>query len=327
MAERRKKYCIQKRWLGKRAGLRTLKRYCKEIWAEFVKVRDGRRCVLCGETKYLNAHHIITFKCVHTRHKTQVGISVCSKCHKLGIVSAHGTPWILYEWLQKNRPEQWKWFLDNRDLVYQPPIQLDIDEYQIILKDLLAEFEKLDPTIMRRSKYFRFDEVTEQEIIEFYLSDPNSNIHSIAEKYDCSEGLIRELFKRNEVSLIASKRKWYVKPVIKLDRHGNFLEEFQSISLAAKLNNLKISAVANCIEGLSKTSGDFIWIRKGEGFKKFDVVDVCNFYKDNVNITLKDLGKKFHTPIYTIRQLLLRNGIKIRERWSWGKAVSRKKRV
>jgi hypothetical protein len=187
--------------IGKRASIKSLKRYCKEVWAEFVKERDGHKCVLCQETKYLNSHHVITSKCSHTRYETDVGITLCAKHHKLGVISAHGTPWIVYEWIEKNRPEQWKWFLENKDKVYLEPVDGTLEYYQSVLKSLLDKFEKYYPAVLKRSKYFKFTEEEEKVIIDFYTSDKKESLMSTASHFDCGEMTIRGIMKRNGIPI------------------------------------------------------------------------------------------------------------------------------
>lgn len=62
--------------------------------------RDGYRCALCDDTRYLQIHHVI-----HRSHGGHNGmhnlICLCSKCH----AAAHGTN--LYDFdLQKEEVEQ-----------------------------------------------------------------------------------------------------------------------------------------------------------------------------------------------------------------------------
>ena len=65
-------------------------------WADKVKDRDGRKCVICGETDRLNAHHKISFseiiekfniKTIEDARKCKIlwdinnGITLCKSCH------------------------------------------------------------------------------------------------------------------------------------------------------------------------------------------------------------------------------------------------------
>jgi len=201
-------WILNKHSIGARACLKSLKRYCKEIWAEYVKVRDNYTCQICGRKEYLNSHHIITAKCIYTKFDPEVGITLCSKCHKLGTVSAHSTPWIIYEWLAKNKPEQYEWFLKNKDKVYLKPLELNSDDYKRILDQLLVRFENDYPAILKRSKYYKFTEKEEDVIINRYISE-NHSIISIADEFKCGVGTIRGMFRRRGVKIKRNPSKHF----------------------------------------------------------------------------------------------------------------------
>jgi len=78
-----------------------------KAWANAVKDRDGRRCVICGKTERLNAHHIIPREIHETKHDILNGLSLCPNHHFFSrTISAHNNPLGLILWLIKNRPEQ-----------------------------------------------------------------------------------------------------------------------------------------------------------------------------------------------------------------------------
>lgn len=47
--------------------------------------------------------------------------------------------------------------------------------------------------------------------------------------------------------------------VIQLNKDGELINEFKSVSEASKLTNIKITSISNCLKNRSKTSGGFIW--------------------------------------------------------------------
>src|SRR3954469_16077144 len=53
------------------------------LWSEFVRMRDGARCVLCGDVEGISAHHICrkSFMVV-AQFETGNGISLCRSCHR-----------------------------------------------------------------------------------------------------------------------------------------------------------------------------------------------------------------------------------------------------
>lgn len=190
-----------KHWIGKRASLKSLKRYCKEIWAELIKERDGHRCVLCEATKFVQAHHIITKRFAPTRYEENCGISLCAKCHSMGLVSAHQSPYVIYEWMEENRPDQYKWFLENKDGIRNPPeLILNLQFYRDILKKLLDRFEEIAPQKMKTCKYNRFAEAEENSICVDYTEKMLSR-RDLAMKYEATEQVIETILKRRGVEM------------------------------------------------------------------------------------------------------------------------------
>ena len=79
-------------------------------WSSFVKARDLYKCVICGDTKLLNAHHIIPKEDKLMSTELINGISLCPKHHKFDIViSAHRNPLAFYVWLNENRHEEFEY--------------------------------------------------------------------------------------------------------------------------------------------------------------------------------------------------------------------------
>lgn len=56
---------------------------CLRRWSEFVRQRDGHRCVDCYSEKNLSAHHICRKVFMEiARYDTGNGITLCRECHK-----------------------------------------------------------------------------------------------------------------------------------------------------------------------------------------------------------------------------------------------------
>jgi len=83
-------------------------------WKEKVKDRDGRKCVICGNTEYLNAHHVIPFAKANerTNHLVHNGISLCPLHHKWGNISAHKNGLWFFKWMWTHRKAQIKLLWD-----------------------------------------------------------------------------------------------------------------------------------------------------------------------------------------------------------------------
>jgi len=58
-------------------------RWCLSLWSKFVRLRDDGRCVNCGSSDGVSAHHIVR-KCFLPEASLQVGngITLCRICHK-----------------------------------------------------------------------------------------------------------------------------------------------------------------------------------------------------------------------------------------------------
>lgn len=204
---RRQKIIKNKGWirnkhqLGSKASIKSLRRYCKEIWAELVKERDNHKCIICGKKEYLNSHHIITAKCLSTRFNPNCGITLCSGHHMLLKTSAHCSPWVLYDWLKENRPKQYNWFKLNRTDIVLENDKTTKGYYLRVLKRLMDTFEREFPTVLQRSKYYSFTELEEKEIIDYYIKDDRASLTSTADNFNCSEGIIKGIFKRNKTQI------------------------------------------------------------------------------------------------------------------------------
>lgn len=49
------------------------------------------------------------------------------------------------------------------------------------------------------------------------------------------------------------------RPVIQLTKENKFINEFKSITEAGKKTNINLDAIWCCINGITKTSGGFVW--------------------------------------------------------------------
>lgn len=56
--------------------------YCLRRWSEFIRLRDGNRCVDCHSRRRLSAHHICRKSLIAAaQFETGNGITLCSRCH------------------------------------------------------------------------------------------------------------------------------------------------------------------------------------------------------------------------------------------------------
>ena len=86
-----------------------------KVWADAVKDRDGRKCVICGDAERLNAHHIIPREQHATKYDLLNGLSLCPKHHFFcRQISAHNNPLGLILWLQEHRAEQFAYVCERQ---------------------------------------------------------------------------------------------------------------------------------------------------------------------------------------------------------------------
>ena len=76
-------------------------------------------------------------------------------------------------------------------------------------------------------------------------------------KYDIT-GTVKLNYKRTESQKIFLS-ELHKKKVVKCDLSGNEVEKYKSVTEASLINNISRTAISNCLNGLSKKSGGFIW--------------------------------------------------------------------
>lgn len=83
-------------------------------FAKDIKVRDGMKCVICGSEKSLNTHHLFPRERRDTRHNPLNAITLCILHHKFSLaISPHKNAVEFVLWLRWNRPEHFKFLVEN----------------------------------------------------------------------------------------------------------------------------------------------------------------------------------------------------------------------
>ena len=88
-------------------------------WAESIKWKFYGKCVVCGATNYINAHHIIPWEIEKFRYNYNNGIAICPKHHtKYGAgLSPHSDGSILFALFLNNKfPKILKWVEENYEI-------------------------------------------------------------------------------------------------------------------------------------------------------------------------------------------------------------------
>lgn len=77
-------------------------------WSHQVKDRDHWQCVICGDDKRPNAHHLVDRQFRQYRWEVDNGLTLCVTHHKFSrVISAHNAPLAFFVWLQEHRPKQY----------------------------------------------------------------------------------------------------------------------------------------------------------------------------------------------------------------------------
>lgn len=76
----------KKRGPTKPVRMRRLLKKCNEAWSRAVRHRDGK-CLICGETKNLHAHHWIVSRARSRKYRFDIrnGVTLCYAHHLRGI--------------------------------------------------------------------------------------------------------------------------------------------------------------------------------------------------------------------------------------------------
>lgn len=92
-----------------------------------VRDRDGK-CLYCGRTEGLNAHHFKGRSCKATRLMLENGISLCVSHHVFNHeFSAHKTPEAFTKWFKKTYPERHRAIIKKAQTII--PERLAIQEF------------------------------------------------------------------------------------------------------------------------------------------------------------------------------------------------------
>ena len=89
--------------MGRKPTVRGLKKKADKLWSLIIRAKG--KCEVCGETQYLNPHHVIGRRNHAVRFLLRNGVCLCSGCHTFRTRSAHNDPQWFMEWFKNNRPD------------------------------------------------------------------------------------------------------------------------------------------------------------------------------------------------------------------------------
>ena len=168
--------------------------FTDELWSLSVKTRDDFKCVICGETKMPNAHHLISRKVFKYRWDVSNGLTLCPDHHEFSVkCSAHTAPWAIEEWMKENRPEQYKQHVEARNNITNvktiyPDIYTRLEEEY---KELTGEYHK----IARLSQYIMFKNADNINS----LNEEGKTFTEISEIYGVSKNAMKKFMKDNKI--------------------------------------------------------------------------------------------------------------------------------
>jgi len=100
----------RKQTIPKKKSLRVM---ADRLWSKAVKGDWCDRCAVCGNTVYLNSHHLIPRKSEATRYELRNGVCLCSHCHVFSNdISPHlnAPGWMV--WLSGHWPRLHDWCIE-----------------------------------------------------------------------------------------------------------------------------------------------------------------------------------------------------------------------
>jgi hypothetical protein len=133
----------------KKVKPKNWKKKADAMWSLCIRMRY-KQCEICGRpgimTKAgnpvggLNAHHLIGRGNLLWRHDLRNGVCLCARCHKWSpTCSPHGGTLQavlgFIEWIQDNKPGQWKFYDDNKTVRKTPKVTYE-DSF-IYLREML----------------------------------------------------------------------------------------------------------------------------------------------------------------------------------------------
>ena len=120
----------------KKTSKKKLEDELDEAWSKLVKLKAGKKCEVCGKTKYLNSHHIYSRGKHSVRWNTENGICLCVGHHVGFKFSAHKTPTEFTYWLEDYKGKK---FMEELKLLANQTANFHEFEMKIILDELQNE--------------------------------------------------------------------------------------------------------------------------------------------------------------------------------------------
>ena len=116
----------------KNLSKQSLMKRADALWYEY-QHKQQRRCAICHEGG-VEIHHIIPIGHKLTRFDRLNGLALCPFHHRISkLLSAHGSPDMFEDWLAEHLPEQYYYWLHNKDIT---GVSLTEDWYKAKIEEL-----------------------------------------------------------------------------------------------------------------------------------------------------------------------------------------------
>ena len=141
----------------KKDSIPKINRRLFKLWNLAVRDPLNGKCEFCGNSvgeigpsgkpiTKIDAHHFLSRNVRNCPLKFDIrnGIGCCPFCHKFGTPSFHRDPITTITWLQINRPERYKFVLENREFTVDLQNRQVLAEIESKLKEQIPlDFDKL----------------------------------------------------------------------------------------------------------------------------------------------------------------------------------------
>ena len=115
-----------------------------KLWSLCIKLMYGNKCFVCGATRYVQAHHLITRRCAKFRYCLKNGLPLCFKHHNTDFeISGHNNPFMLDKLLKEKLPQIQRMWKSRRE---------NMDKHKGYKTDKDAEFKKLSDFMEKNAK-------------------------------------------------------------------------------------------------------------------------------------------------------------------------------
>ncbi len=115
-----------------------VKRKLLKLWSLTVRAKYENRCIICGSTQNINAHHLIHKAIQKYKFDINNGVALCCKHHLFDFkISAHKGSYLFFEFLKENHKKVFEQYVKNINNIEK--VKLDIKQIE---KELLKEYEK-----------------------------------------------------------------------------------------------------------------------------------------------------------------------------------------